>query len=144
MLIRSLFGDSFSYTLTPYFQDVPPAHPNFRFIQKMRDLNITIGCTANRFCPDEPLTRGQMAALLVRARLGSSGIPVDGGNVNQTVFPANSFFEDVPANHPFFPFVQKIRQLGITNGCTLTRFCPDAMTKRGEASAFVTRAFMSQ
>ena len=110
----------------------------------MRDLNITIGCSANRFCPDDTLTRGQMAAFLIRARLGSSGVPVDGGNVNQTVFPANSFFEDVPPNHPFFPFVQKIKQLGVTNGCTLTRFCPDTMTKRGEAAALVTRAFMAQ
>ena len=58
----------FGYNPTPYFNDVPDTHQFFKFIQKMRELNITGGCSAAPplYCPDQTLTRGQMAAFLVR------------------------------------------------------------------------------
>lgn len=31
---------TFTYPTTPYFTDVPPSHPFFRFIQKVRELGI--------------------------------------------------------------------------------------------------------
>jgi hypothetical protein len=48
------------------FTDVPVNHPFFRFVEALADSGITGGCGANppRFCPDDPLTRGQMAAFL--------------------------------------------------------------------------------
>jgi hypothetical protein len=143
MLIRALFGDNFTYSQSPYFTDVPPTHPNFRFIQKMRELNITVGCTPSQFCPGDSVTRGQMAAFLIRAKLGGSGIPTQGTGI-PTVYPTSPMFVDVPVTHPFFPFVQKIKQLGITFGCSVASYCPDGLTRRGEASAFITRSFLAQ
>ena len=143
LVIRTLFGDNFSYTQTPYFTDVPVNHPQFRFIQKMRDLNITIGCSATAFCPQDPVTRGQMAAFLIRAKVGGAGAPITGGSI-ESAYPVSPFFVDVPTSHPFFPFVQKIKQLGVTYGCTEAQYCADGLTRRGEAAAFVTRSFLAQ
>ncbi len=36
-------------------------------IEALAAAGITAGCGADRFCPDDPVTRGQMAAFLVRA-----------------------------------------------------------------------------
>jgi hypothetical protein len=51
------------------FNDVPPTHPFFQFIEALKAAGITGGCQASPplFCPDAPLTRGQMAAFLAIA-----------------------------------------------------------------------------
>jgi len=49
--------------------DVPPSNAFYNFIDRMAVLNITLGCSANppMYCPADSVTRGQMAAFLVRA-----------------------------------------------------------------------------
>lgn len=132
-IVRSLFGgDTFPYNNVPYFTDVPANHPFFAFIQKMKELGITSGCTATTYCANDPVTRAQMATFIVRAALGlASG--------DALVSPSTPFFTDVPANNVFFPFVQKMKQLGITAGCTATTYCPDTPVTRGQMAVFITR-----
>lgn len=144
LIIRSLFGDSFTYSPAPYFTDVPVSHSFFKYIQKMRELEITVGCTATEYCPNGLVTRGQMAAFLIRAKLGGAGISVAGGvTVGQSVYPSAPYFQDVPSSHVFFPFIQKIKQLGITFGCTSTQYCAENLTTRGQLAAFLTRGFLT-
>jgi hypothetical protein len=54
---------------TASFQDVPTGHPFFRFIEALRASGITAGCSGAPplYCPDDPVTRGQMAVFLGRA-----------------------------------------------------------------------------
>ncbi len=55
---------------SPYFQDVPPNHPFFRHIQKLKELGITKGCNppeGTLFCPDKAVTRAEMAVFFYRA-----------------------------------------------------------------------------
>jgi S-layer family protein len=49
------------------FTDVPTNHPFFQFIEALYASGITSGCGNGNFCPDAPLTRGQMAAFLAKA-----------------------------------------------------------------------------
>ncbi|HET9533074.1 MAG TPA: BACON domain-containing protein, partial [Blastocatellia bacterium] len=49
------------------FLDVPPTNPFYRFIDRMAVLQITLGCGGGNYCPTLPVSRGQMAAFLVRA-----------------------------------------------------------------------------
>ncbi|MFN7938238.1 MAG: BACON domain-containing carbohydrate-binding protein [Bryobacteraceae bacterium] len=123
-------------TVPPYFDDVPPTHPAYLAIQAIRAANVTFGCTTipSNYCPDTPLTRGQMAALIVRAKVQSDNFAYNG----------TPYFTDVPTTHPFFRHIQKLRDLGVTLGCTTTTFCPDAPNTRGEMAAFIVRAFLSQ
>ena len=49
------------------FNDVPTGHQFFRFVEALAASGITAGCGGNDFCPNEPLTRGQMAVFLAKA-----------------------------------------------------------------------------
>jgi S-layer family protein len=44
--------------------DVPTTHPFFRFIEALAAAGITGGCGPGSYCPDSPVTRGQMAVFL--------------------------------------------------------------------------------
>ncbi len=51
------------------FNDVPTDHPFFQYIEALSASYITAGCNEAPplFCPDAPLTRGQMAVFLAKA-----------------------------------------------------------------------------
>jgi putative ABC transport system substrate-binding protein len=49
------------------FSDVPTSHPFFQFVEALAASGITVGCGGGNFCPDAPLTRGQMAVFLSTA-----------------------------------------------------------------------------
>ena len=51
------------------FGDVPTTHLFHRFVEALAAAGITAGCSAAppRYCPDAPVTRGQMAVFLSRA-----------------------------------------------------------------------------
>jgi len=51
----------------PSFLDVPASHPFYQSIEAMASSGITGGCGGGNYCPDDGLTRGQMAAFLARA-----------------------------------------------------------------------------
>jgi hypothetical protein len=135
-LIRALMGESFSYSNQPYFTDVAAAHPYFKYIQKLREIGVTNGCTLTTYCPDDTVTRGQMAAFVVRARL-----PV----TYSELFPflAAPLFDDVGSGNVFFSYVQKLKELGITNGCTTTTYCVNDPTTRGQMAVFVARSLLT-
>jgi hypothetical protein len=46
------------------FTDVPVGHPQFRFVEALVSSGVTGGCGGGNFCPDQSLTRGQMAVFL--------------------------------------------------------------------------------
>ncbi len=100
-------------------------------IEWMASEGITKGCnppTNDLFCPDSTVTRGQMAAFLVRAL----------GLTNQLV---NPFTDD--DGHVFEADIEKLAAAGITKGCnppTNDRFCPDGKVTREQMAAFLVRA----
>jgi hypothetical protein len=52
---------------TATFGDVPTSHPFFQFVEALVASGITVGCGGGNYCPDAPLTRGQMAVFLSKA-----------------------------------------------------------------------------
>lgn len=52
---------------TATFNDVPTNHPFFQYIEALAASGITGGCGSGNYCPDAPLTRGQMAVFLAKA-----------------------------------------------------------------------------
>jgi hypothetical protein len=53
--------------VTATFGDVPASHPFFQFVEALVASGITAGCGGGNYCPDAPLTRGQMAVFLGKA-----------------------------------------------------------------------------
>jgi hypothetical protein len=52
---------------TATFADVPVGHPFHRFVEALYASGITGGCGGGNYCPDAPVTRGQMAVFLAGA-----------------------------------------------------------------------------
>ncbi|MCZ2148045.1 MAG: SBBP repeat-containing protein [Bryobacterales bacterium] len=130
-VISSLLGtDNFQSPSNPYFSDVPASDPDFRYVQKLREAGITAGCTQDRFCPDDVVTRGQMAAFLWRSLAGE-----------RFQVAAAPTFSDVPAGHLFYRYIQRIRNWGITAGCTAATYCPDDPILKWQLAVFLARSF---
>jgi len=70
-ILRARCGASYSPSLpgTQTFADVPHSHPFAAFIEKAYALGIAGNCATGplRYCPESPMTRGQMAAFIERA-----------------------------------------------------------------------------
>ena len=126
-----------------------------RDIEVMKRRGYTKGCGANvdlseNFCPNDEVNRAQIAVLIIRAKLDQlyatslSGIP---GPPPADSFPVNPvpYFTDVtpgdPTWGPYFKYVQKLAELGITHGTTPTTFGPGNNITRKEIAAFVIKAF---
>lgn len=52
---------------TATFLDVPTTSGQFRFVEALVAAGITAGCGGGNYCPDAPVTRGQMAVFLASA-----------------------------------------------------------------------------
>ena len=117
------------------FVDVPKDHPQFKEIEAIYKEGITAGCSADplKFCPDNKITRAEIAVFLVRAL-----------KLDPNEAPTEQIFEDVGPTHWAFPYVQLLYEKGITSGCSETprRFCPNDLVTRGQAAAFVMNTFI--
>ena len=49
------------------FSDVPVSNPFFPFVEALVASGVTGGCGGGNYCPDAPVTRGQMAVFLAVA-----------------------------------------------------------------------------
>jgi hypothetical protein len=120
----------------PSFADVAATHPFLTGIEALLATGITGGCGASppRYCPDGPLTRGQMAVFLLRAIHGAEYQPPD---------PTGTLFADVPIGHAFARWIEQLAREGITGGCATSpaRYCPDAPVTRAEMAVFLVRTF---
>jgi hypothetical protein len=52
---------------TATFNDVPTDHPFFQYVEALNASGVTGGCGNNNYCPDSPVTRGQMAVFFSKA-----------------------------------------------------------------------------
>ena len=53
--------------VTATFPDVPTSDPGFQYVEALVASGITAGCGGGNYCPDNPLTRRQMAIFLSKA-----------------------------------------------------------------------------
>jgi hypothetical protein len=144
----------------------------WRYIETMYRRGYTKGCSdttdgQRRFCPGRTLTRGEMAVFIIRAKMNSVFPTVTSGAFTTvTCQPAGTtiplgqtgdlfglfngcspYFSDVPATHPYFSFIQKMRELRISNGTALSTptvngtYSPESNITRGELMVFLVRGF---
>ncbi len=52
---------------TPTFNDVPAVDPGFPYIEALYAAGVTGGCGGGSYCPDNPVTRRQMAVFIAKA-----------------------------------------------------------------------------
>ncbi len=108
--------------LPPFVDDNGSVHEGD--IIRLAEAGITKGCASDRFCPDDAVTRGQMAAFLARA------FDLPGTSVDYFTDDVGSMFESS---------INALAGAGITRGCGSGSFCPEASITRAEMAAFLAR-----
>ncbi|MCY4069632.1 MAG: S41 family peptidase [Acidimicrobiaceae bacterium] len=128
-LVRVLDGADPEPLRESRFADVGAGRWWAAHADRLAELGVTSGCRADplQFCPDDPVTRAQMASFLTRAfELGAAP-------------PAG--FDDIDGN-VHASAVDSLHASGITRGCSADPllFCPDAATSRGQMAVLLQRA----
>ncbi len=103
-------------------------------IEAIYAADITAGCDERgiRFCPDQPISRAEVAVFLSRAM----GLPQSA---------VDHFVDD--DGHRFEDAINKLAGAGITRGCNppdYDEFCPDRGLTRAEMATIIVRAFPDQ
>jgi hypothetical protein len=135
-LLRGIHGANYTPPAAlGIFADVALNDPLASWIEQLFVEGITAGCGTDppRACPDQSVTRGQMAVFLLRAKHGAGYQPPE----------ATAVFTDVPLDHPFARFIEQLSNEAITGGCGTDppRYCPDQPVTRGQMAVFLVRAF---
>jgi len=97
-------------------------------IEAIAAEGITLGCNppANtRYCPDDQVTRGQMAIFIVR------GYDLPATTLDFFTDDNGKVYEDA---------ANRLAQAGLTQGCAPNLYCGDDTITRGEMAAFLSRA----
>ncbi len=98
-------------------------------IEAIAAIGVTRGCNPpvnNLFCPEEPVTRGQMAAFLTRA----------------LELPATTEAPFTDAAGVFEDSINRLAAAGITKGCNPpdnNRYCPNSNVTREQMATFLMR-----
>ena len=127
-LVRLLDGAGAEPEGTPRFADVDPERRSAPFIERLAELEVTLGCRAEpelEFCPDEAVTRAQLAAFLNRAL--------------QLPAATTDYFDDDNDSH-FQDDINRLARSGITRGCGTDRYCPAEHVTRAQMASFLARA----
>ena len=101
-------------------------------IEAIAAAGITKGCNPpvnDRYCPADSVSRGEMAAFLVRA------LDLEPATLDYFSDDAGSVFESD---------INSLARSGITRGCNPPandRFCPDGSVTREQMAAFLVRAY---
>jgi hypothetical protein len=127
LIIKSLYGETFNYTATPYYSDVPSTNNSFKYVQKMKDDGITVD--TGTYNVDGIVTKGQMAAFIIRAKYGET--------FNYTTTP---YFADVPNTNDFFKYVQKMKDLGYI--AVTGTYDVNGIVTRDQMAVYLGRAFL--
>jgi hypothetical protein len=115
---------SFKATSSDFFTD-DKGSVHEAAINRMAAAGVTLGCGTNQYCPDNSITRAQMASFLSRAL----GLPATG----------TDYFSD-DGSSPHQSNINRIAEAGVTLGCATGLYCPQQLVTRGQMAAFLHRA----
>jgi hypothetical protein len=114
------------------FGDVPPDGFGWAEIETLAAYGITLGCSTNPllFCPNQLVTRDQMAVFLLRALEGGDYLP-----------PAcvSQRFNDVPCTRQYAAWINELARREITLGCGNNNYCPAEPLTRAQMAIFLIR-----
>ncbi len=118
---------------TGIFADVPCPGPFTNWIEQLSAENVTAGCGGGNYCPDNAVTRAQMAVFLLKTLLGSAYVPPTAVGV----------FGDVPVGDFAADFIEDLYGRAITGGCQTSPllYCPSSAVTRGQMAVFLVKTF---
>jgi len=135
-------GHSTSDTITLYldnatFDDVPATDPFWAYVEAIARANITSGCSGSPplYCPVASVTRAQMAKFICIAAS------------NTALNNPTPTFSDVPADHLFYGWIERLADsaswggTAVTGGCRVEGsskfYCPNSPVTRQQMAKFL-------
>jgi uncharacterized protein (DUF1800 family) len=112
------------------YNDVPQSYLFHDAIEKITRKGITTGCGSGNYCPNNLVTRGEMAVFLLRSKHGASYSPPTATGTK---------FTDVTTGTPFAPWIEQLAAEGITTGCGGGKYCPTQNVTRDAMAVFLLR-----
>ena len=103
------------------------------WIEALTADGITSGCGNGNYCPDQTVTRAQIAVFLLKAKYGSSYTPPAVG--------VSTGFNDVATNYWAAAFIKQLVADSITSGCGSNNYCPDSNVTRAQMAVFLVKTF---
>jgi hypothetical protein len=135
-LLRGIHGGNYAppaVGASTGFEDVEIDYWAAPWIKQLAVEGITGGCGDGNFCPDNTITRDQMAVFLLRAKYGSSyNPPAVGGGTG---------FNDVPTSYWAATWIKQLASEAITGGCGNNNYCPLDPVTRAQMAIFLQRTF---
>lgn len=117
---------------TPTFTDVPELSWGYEFIETALERGAINGYSDGTFRPVNPITRGQIAKILVLAKGWEP--------VNSTT----SSFSDVARDNPFFTYIEAGVSRGILSGYSDRTFRPGVSATRAQLSKMLYLAMEAE
>lgn len=124
---------SYVYHIGESFKDVPVLSEYM--IENIFHNGITSGCEQDIFCPNNYVSRQQMAKFICTA--------VEKASINSCpVSSCQNIFQDVPSSNPFCSYIEAIKNLNIIEGCQSNPllYCPSDFTTRQAMAKVVCSA----
>jgi CSLREA domain-containing protein len=113
------------------FLDVPADYWAGGWVELLSSDGITAGCGAGNYCPENTVTREQMAVFLLRAKYGQDyASPTPTG-----------IFNDVVLSHWSAGWIEQLANEGITGGCGSGNYCPKGSVTRDQMAVFLVKTF---
>jgi hypothetical protein len=112
----------------PTFTDVPTSNPFYPYIETAHSHGIISGYSDGTFRWANNITRGQLCKIVVIA---------EGWPLYMPPFPS---FTDVPANDPFYPYIETAHSRGIISGYADRTFRPYNPAIRAQIARIIYNA----
>jgi hypothetical protein len=132
-LERGIHGDTFTPGTPPITFTDTAGHWAQYWIEALKTDGVTGGCGGGAFCPNNPVTRAQMAVFLLTAEHGAGYTP-------PLVGPGTGF-NDVPADYWAAAWIKQLAAEGITGGCGSGNYCPETPVTRAQMAVFLVGTF---
>ncbi len=129
------------------FSDVPRSQTFYKKIETLLHNGITSGCTATTYCPDLPVSRGQMAIFVAKGIAGSGENVPTAGQLNGQPYSCTlggvSRFSDVAPTDSFCRHVHYIGAQNVTLGCSASQYCPGDTITRDAMASLIAKAVVA-
>ena len=139
---HELFEAGLLWAANCVFSDIPSGYWAYDYITSIYNAGLTTGCAQDnpntpnnekKYCPEDNVTREQMAAFIIRAVEGEPPL---------NYCDSGSLFTDVTSDMWSCKYIKRLEELGITIGYGDGRYGPYDFVTRDQMAAFLSRAFL--
>jgi photosystem II stability/assembly factor-like uncharacterized protein len=116
---------------TPMFADVAVTSPYCKWVEELARRGVVGGCGGGNYCPNNAVTRGQMAIFMLKTLDPALDPPAC----------TTPMFGDVPAASPYCKWIEELTRRGVVSGCGGGNYCPSNPVTRAQMGVFISATF---